>query len=521
MHHSLRRTACGFLFAAALALTGGLTGCQTGGTGDMQTDTARSGGMAGGMASTRPAERQARAAADSRQQVSAQGTRQFTLAAPIEQAVSLVAQVPAQVRLGQPFDYRLSVTNDSDQPVHQVQVLDVTEEEPEVLWNVGTLAAGATETTTLPITLRDEESVRNCITVTYNPAVCVIIDVVNPELRLTKTGPAETIFCQPFEYVYTLTNTGTGVARNVTVTDQLPEGLTIVEGGRGRNVAGRVDELGPNQSRELRVRVDATEPGTFSSAARAESAGDVTTSQEVTTLVREAELDLTIQAPEAEYVGQTVNYRVNVANNGDAASQPTTLTLTAQNSARQPQSRELPAIQPGQSVEVPVTLVAGDRTGELQLTAVVEPFCQKVDELREVVTTEILAIQALQIETIDRQDPVQVGQETSYVINVLNEGSSPVENVQLTGELPSTFEFVSGDGASNVTGQGQTVTFAPVTIPAGREALWEVNVRAIGAGQESFRLEMTAPGFETPIIEEEPTRAYNPGEAGQELEDNK
>ena len=431
-----------------------------------------------------------------------------------DEVVRLQAGAPAQARVGEAFNYDLTVTNLADVPLHDVEVIAYPgpDADPEQIWDVGYLAAGQSETRQFEVVGDQVGTLSNCLAVEYTPTLCIETAIVQPQLALTKQGPAEAIYCAPFTYTYTVTNDGTGVANDVVIEDELPDGLVVADPamGSGSTVRAEVGTLAGGASETLAVPIEATEPGTYGSRASASSGSLEVNSQEVTTAVREGVLDLAAEGPDLTYVGVPVDYRLVVSNSGDAASRPTTLNLALAGGGEALAEREVPALEPGQEQVYRVTTLAGARGGDMTLRATLEPFCEKAEEVVATVSTEVETISALQLEVIDTQDPVRLGDETVYIITVLNEGSQREDNVALSGELPDTLEFVGGTGNGDVTGQGQTVNFAPVSIEPGAEAKWEVTVNAVRDGQGQFALRLSAPSLERDAVEDEPTRAFDP-----------
>ena len=124
-------------------------------------------------------------------------------------------------------------------------------------------------------------------------------------------------------------------------------------------------------------------------------------------------------------------------------------------------------------------------------------------------STEIEGIPAILLEVIDVTDPVEVGQNTTYVITVTNQGSAPDRNVRVVATLPDQQSFVSATGATNVAANGKTITFAPVeNLGVGQQAAWRIVVKADAAGDVRFRIEMTSDNLTSPVIETEATNLY-------------
>lgn len=80
-----------------------------------------------------------------------------------------------------------------------------------------------------------------CADATYIVPPCQ--DAGSPAGRwsLVKSAPAEVSICDPITLTFTVTNKGTGEAKNIQITDTLPAGLTTMEGAS--QITFKVDAL--------------------------------------------------------------------------------------------------------------------------------------------------------------------------------------------------------------------------------------------------------------------------------------
>jgi uncharacterized repeat protein (TIGR01451 family) len=454
----------------------------------------------------------------------------YTLAYPTgdrrTSVILLESNAPRQVRAGQDYSYTLRVTNLTDTPLHNVEVRDLgtslerpatrpagaeqpaereeraaAREDREAAWTIGTL--GPRQTLDREFTGKAGEvgTLRSCLSVTYTPTLCTSIAVVRPELAIAAAGPDEALICDTLRYRYTVRNPGTGTAENVRLEATLPEGLVTPDGKP--NISMPVGDLAEGQSREVTVDLKATRVGRYAMRATARGGELEARSDELTTLVREPVLAIDVEAPEAAFVNEEVTFRVTVRNTGDAPARRAVLRLST--GGERAQERNLDVIEPNQSRTLNVTARAGRQAGDLRLSATAEATCAKA--VTDTATVPIRVVPALQIESIDAQDPVRVGGNTFYTISVKNEGSGPDSNLRLRATLPEELEFVGGGGASQVTAEGRTITFAPIqSLAAGQTANWRVEVRAVRPGDARFTIEMTSESLTRPVAESEPTR---------------
>jgi uncharacterized repeat protein (TIGR01451 family) len=470
--------------------------------------------------------------------------------------IALEATGPEQVRLGQPYNYNLRVTNLTDTPLHDVRVdaaapiagsgtpatrpanglvgrpagdarLAAARTGPgadrdegvanprsaTTVWNVGTLAPKQSLTYQVAATADEIGLQGSCMTVHYQPSLCVAVRVVKPELAVTKEGPSAALICQDLTYTYRVTNTGTGALQAVRLDDALPEGLTTAEGQRA--FAADIGTLREGETKAVTGKFKATRTGQFASRATA-SAGDVrAASRVVPTTVRQPALAVSVEGPEAHYVGQAINYRVTVRNTSDVPAENTVVALSAIGGSERLSDRTVGTIPPGESRSFAVNIGSGRAAGNASLTASATATCAA--PAQDSASVAVLTIPALRLECVDNVDPVAVGQTTTYTINVKNQGSGADNTIALKATLPPEFTFVRGGGASAVTADGQNLTFAPVaTLAPAAEVNWTVEVKAARPGDARFYVEMTSASLTRPVAETESTRVSS-GDAQKDI----
>ena len=86
--------------------------------------------------------------------------------------------------------------------------------------------------------------------------------VTPPALKITKKAPKTLKSGSEVPYIITVRNTGKVVARNVVVSDRLPSGLAYLTSSKrphqvGKSVVWRVGNLGPGESRTMRIVLQA------------------------------------------------------------------------------------------------------------------------------------------------------------------------------------------------------------------------------------------------------------------------
>ena len=177
------------------------------------------------------------------------------------------------------------------------------------------------------------------------------------------------------------------------------------------------------------------------------------------------------------------------------------------------QGIDLGALEPGASRNYVVD-VKTTQEGRVRLNATAQSVCdnreQPLASAKGADAFQVQTLSALQVEVVDKVDPVQVGTETVYEITIINEGTGPDTNLQVTAELPDGLSFVRGEGSTAVQASGKNLTMTPVaTLPAGQKVTWYVTAKAdTAAGATKFKVLAKSTGVPDAVEEEEPTRLY-------------
>lgn len=124
-------------------------------------------------------------------------------------------------------------------------------------------------------------------------------------------------------------------------------------------------------------------------------------------------------------------------------------------------------------------------------------------------STKVVGVPAILLETVDLADPVGVGKEVTYEIKVTNQGTAVGTHVRLVCTLPSSQEFVSITGTTDVVIDGQRLVLEPLaTLEPKAVASWLVTVKALREDDARFKVELVSDQFTQPITEEEPTQQF-------------
>jgi len=443
--------------------------------------------------------------------------------------VVLEKVIPSTVNAGEAFSYKIKVYNVSSTAVTDVTVTETpaqgfevksttpeaTEDGDGLVWTMPRIAPNSSETITVTGVASQEGTLESCATVVFVPSVCIVTNVVKPGLELTKAMPADVLKCDPIDVTYTVVNPGTGTLTNVVVSDPLPEGLKTASGKD--SIEFTIDSLAPGATRAFKASLMATKTGEFENTATAK-AGELEVEDSATVVVREPVLTIEKTGPENQYIGRNVTYTIEVANTGDATAASTVVTDTiGSNVAFVSASANgvlengvvtwnLGDLAPEASKTLEVT-VKPTGIGEISNTSYARAVCAA--EQSDAAATKVVGIPAVLLEVVDVTDPVEVGETTTYVITVTNQGTAVDSNIEIVATLEDEMEFVSAAGATNGAAEGKTVTFdALPALAAKQQARFTVTVKAAKAGDVRFSVKMNTDNIGREVIETEATNFY-------------
>lgn len=356
-----------------------------------------------------------------------------------------------------------------------------------------------------------------CIT----PKACsnFYLEDLGPErltIALTKTLPPEVSMCEPFEMSVTVRNTSSQALTNVRVTDNLPDGWQTTTGKKTLDLAA--GDLKPGEGMQFKVQLTASSPGHYENRARVSTAEGANAEALAATRVQAPALEMVCTAPPQAQVRRPFNVCLSLKNTGTVAERKATLLLsiprgvtvvntTAGGAVSENNvSWEVQDLAPGTIREVCASLTATE-PGQLRFASKAQGLCAPATETA--CETKLVGVAGILLEVVDLEDPVQVGDNVTYEIRVVNQGSAPLANIKLSCEVPEQQEFVSGEGATQVSASGRSIAMSTLPLLEPRNTVsWRVVVKAIAPGDVRFKTDLRSDEFAVPIQEFEATQQY-------------
>ncbi|HID23929.1 MAG TPA: DUF11 domain-containing protein [Planctomycetaceae bacterium] len=437
----------------------------------------------------------------------------------------------SDITVGRPSRVELVVSNTGEAAAEDVIVaayfppsVRLTEVSPEptdkgdhLSWTIDRLAPGASESMQIEMIPTRRGDLDLTALVRFTEASSMALTVEEPLLALEMKGPTEVQVGDPASQIVTVSNPGTGVAHNVILEVQVPDGL---EHPRGRHLMMELGSLGPGESRMVRLSLAAVSGGQKTLELHARGEGGL--SQTVSTQIRviAPSLALTIDGPGLRYVGRHARYTIRVSNAGGTATNNVRVThqlpagfrfVEADNGGSFDDTNRtvrwfIGRLEPGETRELHVELDAAD-LGEF-VHRIVATCEQGVNAEAETVT-KVDGTASLVLKVVDLDDPVEVGRETVYEIRVSNEGTKAAQNVALACELPAGVELLSVKGATPHSVENNKVLFQALPqLTPGKTSLFRLHVRGTTAGDQRVRAQLSSDSVQEPVVVDELTKFY-------------
>lgn len=451
---------------------------------------------------------------------------------PAPPVVKLRVRVPASVGAGQELEYRLCVENCSQSAAHHVivrnplpahaQFVRATPEpsarEPELTWQLGTLGPCACKEVVLVLTLTGSGDVKNCARVRFEHGQCVTTRIARPNLSVRKCGPTDAVLYDNLSYQIVVKNTGTIEATGVVLTDTLPDGLEHT-GGKP-TLTWEIGTLAPGQCKQVEYQAIAKKAGRLCNKAVAVASGGARSETESCVNIAEARLELEKRGPERRNVTRPATYQITVSNPGAAPASNVVVTdfvpagasiVSVSDGGRQMGNNQvqwtLGPLPPHARRTVQIALQVKE-AGEVvnRATAAADRGLTAQAEIK----TLFEGATGLTADVEVKDNPLEVGGQTTYAVSVLNQGAIAATKVQVTATVPDQMTVVSAKGPTAHQVVGQQVIFEALpALESRKELRYEIVVKAERAGDVRFKIDLTADQLPAgPVHREESTTIY-------------
>jgi uncharacterized repeat protein (TIGR01451 family) len=380
-----------------------------------------------------------------------------------------------------------------------------------LVWKLASLNKGESKTAKITVKADAEGELVNCATVTAVPKVCVSTLVGKAQLAIAKSGPATANINSDVTYNVTVSNKGNITARNVVVTDAVPQGMS------GNPVTVNVGDLAAGASRTMPVTFKATQRGKVCNTAVADSSNAGKVNAEACTVVQAPGLKIVKSTDDKKLlINRTATYTINVQNTGDttltgvivtdtAAAGTTIVEAVGGSVSGTVATWNLGELAAGASKNLTVK-VNSKQPGNFCDTASVSTTQGLKDSSQA--CTEWAGVTGVLVEVVDDPDPIQVGETSTYTIRVTNQSTyGTVDELDIVANFPAEISPVTASGKGAIS--GKKVTF-PRVITLGPKAAVTYTIvgKAEKTGDARLNVEVKTRSRQNPITEDESTTVY-------------
>ena len=456
----------------------------------------------------------------------------FPTGKPETSAVLLRRAVPGEIQVQQPFEFMMEICNLTPGGLGNVQVHEAFPEDIElrdasakfasdgsglIVWQLGMFEPGECRVVRASAIAEQVGALASCSRITYDAGFCTSFNVTQASLDLTCSLPHTLQKCDDVPVLFTLSNTGTGTARGVILSAELPSGIVAADGGSTFSVD--VGTLESGQSRELNTALKALDGGEYTVTAKAESVEGLATDSVCGTFtVTQPLLEISTRGRARQILGRPVCFDVEVKNVGTGIAAKVrvqgtrpdgTVFLKATEDGQQTDSGvawDLGDLPPDASRQLSVCFSA-EKGGSLKFAAQAEGIC--AEPVSDTMSTELEGVAAMLLEVVDVSDPVFVGENETYFIRVTNQGSAAGSGIRITSELEDSMEYVSSSGPTTGTFENGRLTFEPLaSLQPSERTEWKVVVKAKASNDARFKVVMSTDQTSRPVEESEATHFY-------------
>jgi uncharacterized repeat protein (TIGR01451 family) len=128
-------------------------------------------------------------------------------------------------------------------------------------------------------------------------------------------------------------------------------------------------------------------------------------------------------------------------------------------------------------------------------------LCPAIRDREKRKAQSVIYWQGMRLVCHGTDNPVEVGKETAYTIEVKNEGRNPCTSLVLTWEIPTEMKFVKAEGPIPFKHETGMITFdvMPKMSP-GEKQVFKITCKAIAEGTPRHRAMLRYDPFEFPVM---------------------
>ncbi len=350
----------------------------------------------------------------------------------------------------------------------QPEAKEISPGDRRKFWTLDTVSAGSEQLLILKVKANKANTVDHAALVTLVTGSRSRTLIQEPMLKVeTTVTPSKLLIGQQARFNITVSNPGSGPARDVVVRCTLSSGLKA----DGEEIVEQsIPIVYPDRPVVLDPLVVDTIAGGEQTCTVTVSSPDVVGKGEMkvtrSLIVLRPELKLSLTGPETRYTDTYADYKVTVSNPGTATAKDVrvTVALPANSGKLQkplPPGSEWNAAKQTLTITFPkIDPQVGDKPGEQTATFTVllgGPGMYRVSadarsgnlHDKAVAATDVSGMADLEMTVTEKRRVLDVGETTVFYIRIKNVGTKPAKSLQVTGKLSSNLHVEATGGTDN------------------------------------------------------------------------
>ena len=321
------------------------------------------------------------------------------------------------------------------------------------------------------------------------PGASALEGLQTPHLALQKMMPEEVVVDQPATLKTVIQNVGQSVAKNVIITDRIPQGTRLLSTTPEADVLPNgelrwsVGNLDPNVQWIIEMKVMPVREGEIGSVAAVHYTGEASGRIAVTRPMLKVE----VKAPPEVKLGEVANFEIVVSNPGTATVTNVVILENVPDGlyhrdGRVIDNKSITVLRPKESKKLTLPLIcvgSGNLVNHVVVTADGNLMVEEKTTIRALAPVLGLEIVGARNRFLERR--------SDYRLIVANKGNASAHNVSLELVLPGAVQFVSTNQSGVYDSTTHTVHWALEELPAQEAGEIELIVMPAQKGEHSLR----------------------------------
>ncbi|QDV16245.1 Large cysteine-rich periplasmic protein OmcB precursor [Gimesia panareensis] len=437
---------------------------------------------------------------------------------------------PPEAVLGQPFIYHVLVKNSGTTSAREVVVEDripsgakltgtiprAEQIKDRIIWRLGAMGPGEEKKISIRVIPEKPGQIGSVATVNFVTEVASETKITSPQLSIKSDQPSAVKPGEVTVVNYTITNTGSGDAKNVYVRSIIPPQFSHPGGD---DLEYHVGVIPAGETREVQLQLKAVKPGAGKNVSSVVGDGNLKAETTVPLKVigNSEEFLITRKGPKNRYLGRAGVYENTIANNTEQTIKNISIFESVP-----PGMKFISASGKGQfdTVRRVVQWDIAELAGGMQQVFSIEleptEVGKKVSTV-QVVTgnnskfsanlqseVNVIGQPLLKVETSELKGPLEVGEKMSLQVQLVNQGSAPANNVEFRVKIPQEMVFVAAKGPARYKQAGSFVIFESAQVLAPQQSLdFELTLAAKNKGDARVLVTVQSQQMEKPLNQEE------------------